>query len=184
MELYGRGKISDKGAYGSLVFGGYDASKFVQNNVDFGFTSDVTRDLVVGLQSITLTDGAGNTRQLLPYSIRAYIDSTLPYIWLPFEACQAFEEVFDLVWNSTKEIYVVDDATHLRLTNLNPTLEFKLGNSEAGGAVVSIHLPYASFDLNATSPINPTFRYFPLKRAVNDTQYTLGRTFLQEAYVF
>jgi hypothetical protein len=24
-------------------------------------------------------------------------------------------------------------------------------------------------------------RYFPLQRAANDTQYTLGRTFLQEA---
>ncbi|KAJ9656578.1 hypothetical protein H2201_008493 [Coniosporium apollinis] len=45
-------------------------------------------------------------------------------------------------------------------------------------------MPYGSFDLNASAPLFDTStRYFPLKRAVNDSQYTLGRTFLQQAYV-
>jgi len=38
--------------------------------------------------------------------------------------------------------------------------------------------------LNTSYPlVNDNLRYFPLKRADNDTQYTLGRVFLQNAYV-
>jgi hypothetical protein len=51
---------------------------------------------------------------------------------------------------------------------------------------VSISFPYAAFDLTAKPPyqlINKTSRYFPLRRAENDTEYTLGRTFLQEAFL-
>jgi hypothetical protein len=50
---------------------------------------------------------------------------------------------------------------------------------------LDITLPYAAFDLKASPPLagNQTFYYFPLKQAANETQYTLGRTFLQEVYV-
>lgn len=59
-----------------------------------------------------------------------------------------------------------------------------MGASSSGGESVEITLPYAAFDLTVAYPIefNST-NYFPLKRAANDTQYTLGRTFLQEAYL-
>lgn len=40
------------------------------------------------------------------------------------------------------------------------------------------------FDLEASYPIYPNATsYFPIRRAANDSQYTLGRAFLQEAYV-
>ena len=51
---------------------------------------------------------------------------------------------------------------------------------------IEIVLPYASFDLQVldTYPnITNSTRYFPLRRVAKDTQYTLGRTFLQETYV-
>ena len=50
--------------------------------------------------------------------------------------------------------------------------------------MVDIVMGYRSFDLTAEYPIvNNATRYFPLKQAQNDSQYTLGRTFLQDAYV-
>ena len=61
-----------------------------------------------------------------------------------------------------------------------------LGNDAQGGQTVNITLPYASFDLQLTQfypGINQTTQYFPLRRAANDTQHTLGRTFLQESYI-
>jgi hypothetical protein len=63
-------------------------------------------------------------------------------------------------------------------------VKFQLGVTPKGGPSVDIVLPYAAFDLEASYPLvrHPT-RYFPLKRAANDSQYTLGRAFLQEAYV-
>ena len=49
---------------------------------------------------------------------------------------------------------------------------------------MNITLPYASFDLGLRPPIvDITQDYFPLRRAMNNTQYTLWRTFLQESYV-
>jgi len=57
-----------------------------------------------------------------------------------------------------------------------------LSDVTAGGDTVRIVLPYAAFDLKAEYPlVQNTSYYFPLKHAANETQYTLGRTFLQEA---
>jgi hypothetical protein len=51
-------------------------------------------------------------------------------------------------------------------------------------SIVDIVLPYSAFDLTVSAPIVPTAtRYFPLRRANNDTQYVIGRTFFQEAYI-
>ena len=105
-------------------------------------------------------------------------------IWLPVQACDALERAFGLTYDPTTEFYLVNDTVHERLLELNPTLTFKLGNTDFGGDFVNINLPYSAFDQQVSSPIysSPT-NYFPLRRAANATQYTLGRTFLQEAYV-
>jgi Eukaryotic aspartyl protease len=168
---------------GSLTFGGYDSSRFTPNNVTFPMASDVSRDLVVSLQSITLTDSKGVNIPLLPSGgIFTFVDSALPYIWLPLDACHAFEESFGLTWNVTSELYLVNDTLHSALVASNASVTFTLGVEKTGGATVDIVLPYASFDLTATPPlVQNTTSYFPLKRAANDTQYTLGRVFLQEA---
>jgi hypothetical protein len=149
--------------------------------MSFAFAPDISRDLTVGLQSITMTT-AQETTALLPDGIFTFIDSTVPHIWLPLEACQKFEEVFGLTWNSTSELYLVDDTLHDALVRKNASLTFTIGNATYGGPTIEIVLPYASFDLEVDYPIvNNRTKYFPLKRAANDTQYTLGRTFLQEA---
>jgi hypothetical protein len=172
------------GVLGSLVFGGYDSSRFIPNNVTIPMSPDVSRDLVVGVQSITSTAGGSSIENILLPSggIFAFVDSELPYIWLPENACAAFERTFGLTWNSTNEMYLVNDTLHSKLQAENISITFTLGISETGGETVNITLPYAAFDLTATPPlVTNTTSYFPLKRAANDTQYTLGRAFLQEA---
>lgn len=168
--------------FGSLTLGGYDSSRIVPNNVSFSLAHDVQRDLVVGLQSITVTYGNGSVTPFLPKPIWTFIDSTTAYIYLPIEACRLFESSFGLEWNTEYQTYFVDDALHDRLMAANPSITFQLGNSKTGGEVVDIVLPYASFDLVSEYPLTPnSLRYFPLVRAANESQYTLGRTFLQEA---
>ena len=170
--------------FGSLTFGGYDLSRFVPNNVSLSLAPDVSRDLVVGLQSISGTATNLSTTPLLPSPILTFIDSTQPYIYLPIESCQAFENAFGLVWDETTKTYWVDDNLHQTLLTTNPNITFTIGNSLTGGPTVDIFLPYASFDLQAKHPaVADTARFFPLRRAANETQYTLGRTFMQEAYV-
>lgn len=168
-------------AFGSLTLGGYDTTRFVQNNVTFSFGPDTNRDLLVPIRSIS-SDAA--SEPLLSTVIYAYIDSLVPHIWLPLNACQAFEQAFGLIYNETADIYFVNDTLHDKLVSQNPNVTFMLGPASAGGATVDIVMQYGSFDLMAEYPIvNNATRYFPLKQAQNDSQFTLGRAFLQDAYV-
>ncbi|OCK76062.1 acid protease [Lepidopterella palustris CBS 459.81] len=166
--------------YGSLVFGGYDTSRFVANNITFNFAPDISRDLLPAVQSITTN--ISNT-PLLSTPIYAFIDSLIPDIWLPLKACHAFEQAFGLGWDNTTESYLVNDSFHSTLLQKNPFVTFNIGPDFTGDSV-SIRMPYWAFDLTATYPLvaNNT-RYFPLQRADNDTQYTLGRAFLQSAHL-
>ena len=172
-----------KKVLGSFVFGGYDSSRIQLNDLDFNMADDVTRDLVVGLQSINSEQDDGTTKQLLDNGILALVDTTLPYLVLPVEACQLFENAFQLVWNETLQLYTVSSAVHNQLSSSNLNITFLLGNSENGGATIPIKLPYDAFDLTAQDSMtgDGDMKYFPLKRAANETQYTIGRAFFQEA---
>ena len=125
----------------------------------------------------------------LTTGILSLIDSTVPHIWLPLSACEIFEHAFGLTYDNNTNLYLVNSTIHSRLLVLNPTVTFKLANDLSSGPTVSISLPYGAFNLEAHYPIfssessNSSVNYFPLRRAANDTQYTLGRTFLQEAYI-
>lgn len=153
----------------------------MQNNVTFSFGPDTSRDLLVPIQSIT--SDTANT-PLLSTVIYAYIDSLVPHIWLPLEACQAFQQAFGLTYNETAELYFVNDTLHEKLVSQNPNVTCTLGPASAGGSTVNVVMQYGSFDLTAEHPIvNNATQYFPLRQAKNDSQYTLGRAFLQDAYV-
>ena len=142
------------------------------------------RDLVVGLQSITSTYANGSSSILLPSPILTFIDSTVPYIYLPAMACELFEASLGLVWNESLNLYLVDQELHQNLLNTDPQFTFRIGNDKTSKSTVDINLPYASFDLMATPPLFPeNTSYFPIRRAKSDDQLTLGRVFLQEAYV-
>ena len=168
-------------AFGSLTLGGYDIARFIQNNITFPFGPDTSRDLVVPIQSITSDATSG---PLFSSVIYAYIDSLVPHIWLPLEACQAFEKAFGLIYNETAELYFVNNTLREKLLGQNPNVTFTLGPASAGGSTIDILMHYGSFDLTAEYPIvDNSTRYFPLRRAQNDSQYTLGRAFLQDAYV-
>lgn len=175
-----------KQVLGSLTLGGVDSGRFTPNNLSIPFAPQKGRSLLVGIQSISSVDQKGATSNLLPSGIMAFVDSTEAQIWLPVEACQAFEKAFGLTYNATNGYYLVDNALHSRLQTQNASVTFTLGSTVSGGETVNITLPYNSFDLLLTPPVanlTSSTKYFPLRRADNDTQYTLGRTFLQEAYL-
>lgn len=89
------------------------------------------------------------------------IDSTLAQIWLPVEACKIFEQTFGLTWNDSAQLYLLNDATHSRLLQSNPTVNFTIRGSD--DRTVDYTLPYTAFNLKITAPVvNPgSFHYFP-----------------------
>jgi len=173
-----------KSIFGSLIFGGYDASRFAPNDVVFTMTEDNLRDIVLTVRSISATTPSGNT-SLMSTPEFVFIDSIVPELWLPVEVCEAFEKTFGISLDNTTGTYLVNSSTHESLLSMNPNITFTLGNQKSGGPTVDIVFPYAAFDLNVSAPLlpNSTSLYFPLMRATDESQYTLGRTFLQEAYV-
>ncbi|KAL8664640.1 MAG: hypothetical protein Q9202_002910 [Teloschistes flavicans] len=167
----------------SLTLGGYDASRFHASDITLKFADDNSRDLVVGIQSISILDSATT---LLPNPILSFVDATVSHIWLPLQACQAFETAFGIEHDDESDLYLVNETTHQALVARDATLVFTIGKDLINTEVVNITLPYASFDLQVTTAypnVKNATRYFPLRRAANATQYTLGRTFLQEAYL-
>ncbi|KAE8441242.1 hypothetical protein EG329_005606 [Mollisiaceae sp. DMI_Dod_QoI] len=173
-----------KGVPGSLTLGGYDESRFTANNLSFIFSADDSKPLTLGLQAIEATNTFQGVVSLLPQGILTFIDSTVPEIWLPIRACEIFEAALGLQYDDRTQRYLVNETVHANLTAMNPVFTFKLGNDVDTSDTIVINLPYKAFDLQASWPIydNAT-NYFPVRRADNDTQYTLGRTFLQEAYI-
>ena len=152
--------------------------------MSFTFDADDSRSLTVAIQMITATNSLKGVIQPLTEGILSLIDSSVPDIWLPIGICEVFEQAFGLSYDPKTDLYLVNDTIHDRLKNLNPLITFRLANGVDGGSFVDVDLPYAAFDLQARSPIYPTqTNYFPLRRASNESQYTLGRTFLQEAYI-
>jgi hypothetical protein len=168
--------------YGSLTLGGYDLNRFTPTGVSFPMFGDIGKDLSIVVQSIT-TD-SGSPSNLLPGgAITMFIDSTVAQLWLPTSACTAFEQAFGITYDSTSGLYLVNSTLHTSLLQRNANVTFTIAGTQ-GGKSVNIVLPYGAFDLTAQFPLvaNST-PYFPLRRAVNSTQYVLGRTFLQEAYL-
>ena len=143
---------------------------------------DLTRDLVVVLESISYSGGSSAT--LLSDAIPIFVDSTEPNLWLPSAACDAFEAAFGLQTDPDSGLYLVNETQHNALRDADAEVTFRLSDVAPGGGgeSVSIVFPYAAFDLRAEPPLvdEPSY-YFPLKRAANETQYTLGRVFFQEA---
>lgn len=177
-----------KSVFGSLILGGYDSTRFTPNTNDFSFTfsTDPSRLLTVGVESIMATNTLKGTYSLSSGSHFSVVDSTVAQLWLPADICTQFEEAFGLTYDPYTDLYLVNDTIHSNLTVLNPTITIKLVNSlqDTSTKYTNIELPYAAFDLQASYPYyaNAT-RYFPIRRAANDSQYVLGRTLLQEAYL-
>jgi hypothetical protein len=165
---------------GSLTLGGYDAAIIEPNGLTIPLSSASTTDLTVEIHSITMSSQSGN-KSLSSKSFPAFVDSTVPYLYLPLDVCEKFEEAFGIVYDNQTGLYLVNDTLHSQLLSQAANVTFTLTNITAQ-VMVDIVLPYQAFDLTADYPLVPNAtRYFPLKRSENTNQNTLGRTFLQEA---
>jgi len=172
---------------GSLTLGGFDQSRFEPNDITFPFDADDDRPASLNIQSITAQNSFNGTVNLLGADQPTYvrIDSTIPHLWLPNSTCDRIASAFKLHYDNTTDLYLVNDTIHAELQKYNPTITIGLGATADPEQRVNVVLPYGAFDLQASYPIYPNASksYFPIRRAYNQSMYTLGRTFLQEAYV-
>ncbi|KXT11014.1 hypothetical protein AC579_7948 [Pseudocercospora musae] len=173
-------------AQASLTLGGYDTDRFEGPGISIKMNADNSRPLQVAVTKILAENTLDSTQNLLPTATFHFVDSTVPHVWLPDDSIEAFVAAFGLTYDNTTDLFLVNDTMHEKLLELNPTITFVLGDSTTTtvDGTQNIVLPYAAFDLQASYPFYPnSTNYFPIRRAANDTQYTIGRTLLQEAYL-
>ena len=179
--------------YGSLVLGGYDNARSQGDNLTIPLGGPDNQTLGVGVVNILAENTANGTVSLWRDStpMIATIDSTVSQLWLPQSVCDLFASTFGLNFDNTTGLYLVNETAHEQLLQSNPSISFMLGpnttasSASAAADTLNIVLPYAAFDLQAEIPLyNSSTNYFPIRVAADESQYTLGRTFLQEAYLF
>jgi hypothetical protein len=139
---------------------------------------------MIGLQSIIVTNSLNGTFSLLYQAILASVDSSVSELWLPTSVCEQFATAFGLQYHEPSGRYAISASTRSRVQELAPTITFTVSDGLVEGNTLNLKFPYASFDLEATYPIFPDpTAYFPIRRAANESQFMIGRVFLQEAYL-
>jgi hypothetical protein len=177
---------------GNVVLGGYDESRVkLGSGVSISMPSEKNYTLCVGVKSIIYSPNQAveaNSFSLTADGTNggflATIDSTLPYFILPDKVCDLFIERFQLTYDNTTDLFLVNSSSHDHNTQQNATVTFKIMNgSMTGNGFTSIDLPYSAFNLESSFGIyDKATRYFPLKRSTNG-MFVLGRTLLQESYL-
>ncbi|KAK8051245.1 hypothetical protein PG993_002630 [Apiospora rasikravindrae] len=193
----------------SITLGGYDQNRFVPHATKFNLNIDrETEVLVRGISAqVTNPDGAptkwsSTTRTLLAFneSVKAVIDTTTPYLWLPTPVCEHFAQALGLKWNETFGLYMYsNDGIFDSFQSPDLSFTFTLSSSDnldnfgrpldIPGAV-NITISANAFAQTLRFPFHNLFSYgdaaipyFPLKRHDNASQAVIGRTFMQEAYL-
>jgi hypothetical protein len=170
--------------FGSLTIGGYDAARVdMSSSLVIPFDSDQSRTFTVAIQTIAIS---GNSITSTPVGMQIYavIDSVITDLWLPAAVCSSFESALGLVWNDTFGMYLINNTMHNQLAAEDPIISFALAANLTNTTEINVNVPYSAFDLKASYPLagivdnTTTQRYFPLKRAANDSQIFLGRVFL------
>lgn len=189
----------------SLTLGGVDTNRFVPNHASF--TLDPNQAPTVSVNEISVYCAPAesdpsypdwreqNPLSLLDSSAAVYatIDSSTPFLWLPEAVCDNFAAALNLTYNDTLGLYLFEEGrtTPEILQQWNMTFTFSISDSPGADNSVDLALSYNALNLQLQYPFpkldanftSPPLNYFPLRKAANDAQYTIGRAFLQETYL-
>ena len=187
----------------SLTFGGVDTNRFVQTDTTFALDSALQP--VVAINAITVSaepasDTSSKPNWTSPLSLSTAadaalftIDSSTPFLWLPEDVCDRFAEAFGLYYNETLQLYTFEGNStgQSQLPDWGLTFTFTIADLPGSSNSIELTLPYETFDLELTYPFptywanytSPAVKYFPVRKAANSSQLTIGRMFLQETYL-
>ncbi|KAI1440443.1 acid protease [Annulohypoxylon stygium] len=180
---------------GSFYFGGYDQNRIVGDVLSY--QDDYTKDITLKDITIKVIDGSspwkfdslggllssGNS-SITSGGLQVSVDGCSPYLSLPKSTCDAVAKNLPVTYNEDLGLYYWNtaDPKYSQIVNSASVLEFVfIGDSNTKN--VSISVPFRHLNLTLTAPLveNPT-QYFPCYTGPSKG-YTLGRAFLQDAFV-
>ncbi|KAI0850628.1 acid protease [Daldinia vernicosa] len=180
---------------GSFYFGGYDQNRIVGDILTY--SDDITKDITLRDISIKVIDGsspwkfesldgllAADNSSITSGGVQVSVDGCSPYLSLPKSTCDAIAKNLPVTYNEDLGLYFwnTDEPKYTQIVNSASVLEFVfIGDSNTKN--VSISVPFRHLNLTLTAPlIDKSTQYFPCYTGPAKI-YTLGRAFLQDAFV-
>lgn len=179
---------------GSLYFGGYDQNRIIGDILTE--TEDYTKAISLKDIGITVVDGSSpwtfqskdgllsaNNASISAGGIKVSVDGCSPYLTLPQSTCDAIADHLPVKYNPNLGLYIwqQDDAKYTQIVSSASTLDFTfLAGSNTQNVTISV--PFRHLNLTLTEPlVDIDQQYFPCYTGPG--AYTLGRAFLQDAFV-
>lgn len=181
----------------SLWIGGYDASRIIG---PVSAQQDDQGSLVIDLLDI----GIGVDHGLSPFSFtsrdgmltneststRSWVSVTMdpraPYLGLPNSTCAAIAKNLPVTYQTKYGLYFwnVDDVQYQRIVNSPSYLSFTFRATGPSITQLVVKVPFKLLNLTLEAPLidKPTF-YFPCQPTQESSGYSLGRAFLQAAFL-
>ncbi|KAI2626234.1 aspartic peptidase domain-containing protein [Xylaria nigripes] len=179
---------------GSLYFGGYDQNRVVGKIISN--TGDYTKVISLKDISIGVVDGSSpwafesKSGLLVPDDdlnsggINVGVDGCSPYLTLPKATCDAIAENLPVDYNDALGLYIwrQDDPKYSQIVSSASSMNFTFfAGSNTEEVVISV--PFRHLNLTLTAPlVDNDQQYFPCYTGPSNS-YTLGRAFLQDAFV-
>lgn len=172
----------------SLVLGGYDSSRLISDPI-VSDTDTFTLN-TMGLSSVGGYQYYGepepNDNQLSSPGMEVTINPGAPYMYLPRETCDRLAEFLPVIYNEDFNLYTWDKSGDFEaFESIVTTLHFlTFGFASSNNRTQEINVPFALLNLTLESPLvsEPT-PYFPCSPLQDGQQATLGRSFLQAAFL-
>ncbi|KAI1334934.1 acid protease [Xylariaceae sp. FL0016] len=180
---------------GSLYFGGYDQNRIVGDILTE--SDDYNKQISLKDISINVIDGsspwdfdskagllASGNDTIGSGGIKVSVDGCSPYLTLPKSTCDAITANLPVTYNAMLGLYTwnTDDAKYSQIVNSASALQFTFFGS-SNTDTVNISVPFRHLNLTLSAPlVDEDQQYFPCYTGPSG-QFTLGRAFLQDAFV-
>ena len=208
--LYAAGQISSNsyglhigsaslGIPGSAFVGGYDQSRVlgvVSTQSTFSASSALPIDLLdigigvaEGRSPFNFTSKSGLLAQgnsSIGVSLQVLIEATIPYLYFPRSTCDAIASQLPVTYQSDYGLYFwdTDDPQYALIVSSPSYLSFTFRLDQGNSDNMTINVPFKLLNLTLDAPLvtTPT-PYFPCRPLTDGGSFTLGRAFLQAAFV-
>ncbi|KAI1825971.1 aspartic peptidase domain-containing protein [Xylaria intraflava] len=180
---------------GSLYFGGYDQNRVIGDIING--MGDYTKNIPLKDIGITVVEGsspwgfssqngllAENNASIPSAGLPVTVDGCSPYLSLPKSTCDAITKYLPVTYNADLGLYIwqQDDPQYSLIVSSASSLDFTfVGGSNLQEVTISV--PFRHLNLTLSAPlVNSNQQYFPCYTGPHGG-YTLGRAFLQDAFV-
>ncbi|RYP18033.1 hypothetical protein DL765_004149 [Monosporascus sp. GIB2] len=179
---------------GSLYFGGYDQNRIIGDIITE--TDDYTKEITLKDITINVVEGAspwkfesmsgilaqGND-SISSAGIQVSVDGCSPYLSLPRSTCDALASYLPVDYNEDLGLYIwkTNDKKYAQIIGSPSALQFTfLSGSNTQNVTISV--PFLHLNLTLDAPlVEEPQQYLPC--FTGSDRYTLGRAFLQDAFV-